>query len=167
MARQDVLKILYESLDDKSNVFTSKRVTSIRKADDGDGEIVEAADGTQFTCDLVAGADGVRSVVRSFITERQGAEPAENCRLIRGPPPRSYHLSSSSPFTFHFLANSCFVLFFPSTKTWKLRQLASLERPRLCLRSHPADSTQSTTAMFLLSSFLVSTVYCTGSSSRN
>ncbi|KAJ6443564.1 LOW QUALITY PROTEIN: Monooxygenase FAD-binding protein [Purpureocillium lavendulum] len=60
MARQDVLRIIYESLEDKSRVHTSKRVVSVQ--DLGDSALVEAADGSSFSCDFVAGADGVRSV---------------------------------------------------------------------------------------------------------
>lgn len=76
MARQDVLKILFDSLEDKTPVYASKRVSSVR--DLGDLAMVEAADGDSFTCDLVAGADGVRSIVREAI-HAQTASPPLNC----------------------------------------------------------------------------------------
>lgn len=76
MPRQDVLKILFDSLEDKSPVFASKRVTSVR--DLGDLAMVEAADGDSFTCDFVAGADGVRSTVREAI-HAQTARPPAHC----------------------------------------------------------------------------------------
>ncbi|GJN86941.1 hypothetical protein PLIIFM63780_010523 [Purpureocillium lilacinum] len=83
MARQDVLRLLYESLEDKSRVHTSKRVVSIQELDDS--AVVEAADGSSFFCDFVAGADGVRSVVRDHILAAT-AQPPLGCKwgtLIR------------------------------------------------------------------------------------
>lgn len=76
MARQDVLQLLFDSLEDKTRVYTSKRVTSIQ--DLGDSALVEASDGSSFTCDFVAGADGVRSIVREFIHAKT-AKPSADC----------------------------------------------------------------------------------------
>ena len=77
MARQDVLRLLYESLEDKSRVHTLKRVVSIQELDDS--AVVEAADGSSFSCDFVAGADGVRSVVRDHILAAT-AQPPLGCK---------------------------------------------------------------------------------------
>lgn len=75
MARQDVLKILFDSLEDKSSIYTSKRVVSIENH--GDREIVTAADGDSFTCNIVAGADGVRSIVRQHILGHNNHQPSD------------------------------------------------------------------------------------------
>ncbi|BCR89277.1 FAD-dependent oxidoreductase [Aspergillus chevalieri] len=68
MERQRVLEVLYNSIVDKSRLHTLKRVTAVRSTDAG--TVVVAADGSEMSCDFVAGADGVRSVVCRGIQER-------------------------------------------------------------------------------------------------
>ncbi|UNI15373.1 hypothetical protein JDV02_001910 [Purpureocillium takamizusanense] len=75
MARQDVLRLLYDSLENKSRVHVSKRVISIQELDDS--AAIEAADGSRFSCDFVAGADGVRSIVRNNILAATVAAPTD------------------------------------------------------------------------------------------
>ncbi|EKG18528.1 Monooxygenase FAD-binding protein [Macrophomina phaseolina MS6] len=67
MERQRVLEILYGGVKDKSPIHMSKRVCSVE--DLGAKSVVTAADGSQYSCDFVAGADGVRSIVRQHIQE--------------------------------------------------------------------------------------------------
>ncbi|GME23337.1 Monooxygenase FAD-binding protein [Neofusicoccum parvum] len=65
MERQRVLEILYAGIKDKTWIQTSKRVSSVLSL--SLSATITAIDGTQITCDFVAGADGVRSVVRREI----------------------------------------------------------------------------------------------------
>lgn len=60
--RQQVLKILYDQLPAKSKVLTNKRVLSVDHL--ANGIRVRCEDGTEFTGDIVAGADGVHSRIR-------------------------------------------------------------------------------------------------------
>lgn len=60
--RQAVLQILYDGLEDKSKVVVNKKVVAI---DDSETVVnVHCDDGSQYTGDVVAGADGVHSVTR-------------------------------------------------------------------------------------------------------
>lgn len=65
LARQKLLEVLFQTLPNKSNVFTGKRVTEIRPLNRG--SCVITADGSYYHGDLVVGADGVHSRVRSEI----------------------------------------------------------------------------------------------------
>ncbi|RCI07459.1 hypothetical protein L249_4529 [Ophiocordyceps polyrhachis-furcata BCC 54312] len=65
LERQKLLEILYSRLDGKHLVHTSQRV--VRIEDDGHRAIVHTVDGKEYTGDLVVGADGVHSIVRSEI----------------------------------------------------------------------------------------------------
>lgn len=69
MERQQVLQILYESIRDKSKLSTSKRVVIVKN--DEQAAILVAADGSEVSCDFVAGADGVRSIVRQEIEKHE------------------------------------------------------------------------------------------------
>lgn len=68
LERQRVEQILYDCIEDKSPLRTSKRVISTE--DSKDRAILVAADGTSTSCDFVVGADGVRSLVRQEIERR-------------------------------------------------------------------------------------------------
>ncbi|RJE24349.1 FAD binding domain protein [Aspergillus sclerotialis] len=61
--RQKFLEILHTSYPKSSNIHTSHRVTNIRRAKSRIEVVTDA--GTTFTGDLVVGADGVHSIVRS------------------------------------------------------------------------------------------------------
>lgn len=65
MERWRLLEILYESIEDKSKIHPSTRVVSV--VNHATGATVTTADGTRTSCDFVAGADGVHSIVRREI----------------------------------------------------------------------------------------------------
>ncbi|KAJ5584992.1 uncharacterized protein N7459_004792 [Penicillium hispanicum] len=71
LERQQVLQILYDNIRDKSKLSASKRVVAVKNNEQA--AILVAADGSEVSCDFVAGADGVRSVVRQEI-ERQATD---------------------------------------------------------------------------------------------
>src|ERR1700677_4418317 len=62
LERQCFLTILYDNIKDKSVIHTSKKAIAVHEFDNH--AIVTAADGSKVKCQLVAGADGVRSCVR-------------------------------------------------------------------------------------------------------
>ncbi|KAH0336412.1 FAD/NAD(P)-binding domain-containing protein, partial [Aureobasidium melanogenum] len=61
--RQIVLRVLYGNLRDKSKVLAGKNLTTVRQHASGVTVICE--DGTSYTGDILAGADGVNSKARS------------------------------------------------------------------------------------------------------
>ncbi|KAI9728827.1 MAG: hypothetical protein M1834_007214 [Cirrosporium novae-zelandiae] len=61
--RQKLLKILYTSLKDKSKVHVNKKVVEVQQLKSS--LRVSTSDGSFYDCDLVVGADGVHSKVRS------------------------------------------------------------------------------------------------------
>jgi 2-polyprenyl-6-methoxyphenol hydroxylase-like FAD-dependent oxidoreductase len=61
MQRRDLLKGLYEKLPNQSRVHTSKRVNKIDHSNSG--VVVHCVDGSQYSGDIVVGADGIHSVV--------------------------------------------------------------------------------------------------------
>lgn len=63
LERRQLLEVLYTGLQDKSKVHTGKQVTSILPTESGVS--VTTADGASYDGDLVVGADGVHSFVRS------------------------------------------------------------------------------------------------------
>lgn len=65
MERRELLELIYQSIQDKSRIVFSKRVSNVSTFDTF--AIISATDGSQVRCDFVAGADGVRSVVRDAI----------------------------------------------------------------------------------------------------
>ncbi|PLB44192.1 FAD/NAD(P)-binding domain-containing protein [Aspergillus steynii IBT 23096] len=61
--RQIFLRIIYRNLqEDQSRVFPGKKAIQVEHTDSG--ILVQCADGSQFSGDLVVGADGIRSAVR-------------------------------------------------------------------------------------------------------
>nr|J7FK10.1 RecName: Full=FAD-dependent monooxygenase idtM; AltName: Full=Indole-diterpene biosynthesis cluster protein M [Claviceps paspali]AFO85424.1 FAD dependent monooxygenase [Claviceps paspali] len=65
LERQKFIQILYDKLRGKNHVHTRKRVVSIV---DGPGKaLIRTDDGDEYDADMVVGADGVHSVVRSEI----------------------------------------------------------------------------------------------------
>ncbi|GKZ77594.1 hypothetical protein AnigIFM56816_011332 [Aspergillus niger] len=80
--RQKFLQIAYEGLTKKHNVLTRKRVVEVRQLEHG--ITVAVADGTEYEADLVVGADGVHSRVRSEIWKMAGENrPASVSRRER------------------------------------------------------------------------------------
>nr|AGN73056.1 FAD dependent monooxygenase [Epichloe funkii] len=65
LERQRFLQILYDKLKSKDCVFTNKRVVSI--ASGQDKVTAKTSDGAKYLADIVIGADGVHSIVRSEI----------------------------------------------------------------------------------------------------
>lgn len=63
LERRQLLEVLYTGLRDKSRVHTGKQVTSVLPTESGVS--VTTADGARYDGDLVVGADGVHSFVRS------------------------------------------------------------------------------------------------------
>ncbi|KAJ6179789.1 hypothetical protein N7519_010250 [Penicillium mononematosum] len=61
--RQKVLEILFQNYPDKSNIITNQRVSEVRLL--GDSASVVTEDGSVFRGDLIVGADGVHSRIRS------------------------------------------------------------------------------------------------------
>nr|A0A0M3STX4.1 RecName: Full=FAD-dependent monooxygenase aurC; AltName: Full=Aurovertin biosynthesis cluster protein C; Flags: Precursor [Calcarisporium arbuscula]ALD83629.1 FAD-dependent monooxygenase [Calcarisporium arbuscula] len=92
--RYQFLKVLYSKFEDKSRFHMNKKVTSICH---GKSDVsVTTADGETYHGDLVVGADGVHSVVRSemwrignlarpgFVTEREKSELAAEFACVFG-----------------------------------------------------------------------------------
>jgi FAD dependent monooxygenase len=90
MERQRVLQILYESIEDKTRLHSSKRVVSVVQTDRE--AVIVSEDGSKLGCDFVAGADGVRSVIRREIEKAtlatKGPESRESS-LVKLMEPRS------------------------------------------------------------------------------
>lgn len=63
LQRREVLRILYERLEDKSKLFVNTRVVKVDHS--RNGVIVRCEDGKTYAGDIVVAADGVHSVVRS------------------------------------------------------------------------------------------------------
>jgi len=61
--RQLLLKILAKRIVEPSKILLDKRVTSVENS--ADGVTVHCEDSTQYQGDVVAGADGVHSIVRN------------------------------------------------------------------------------------------------------
>lgn len=67
LTRADLLKVLYDHVKDKSKVLTSKWVTAIDQ--DKSGATVHCKDGSSYTGDIVVGADGIHSAVKTLMQD--------------------------------------------------------------------------------------------------
>ncbi|KAF8857859.1 monooxygenase [Acephala macrosclerotiorum] len=67
LTRHDLLKVLFDHIKDKSKVRTSKRVTTIEQT--SSGVTVTCKDGSSYSGDIVVGADGIHSTVRSLMQD--------------------------------------------------------------------------------------------------
>lgn len=63
--RQKLLEILYETYPDHSKIHVNKKVVEVKLLDNKAGVITN--DGSLYTGDLIVGADGVHSRIRSEI----------------------------------------------------------------------------------------------------
>ena len=75
--RRKLLQILSSRLKNRGSIRTSACVESIEESDEH--VIVRTSDGLSITADVVVGADGVRSRVRSFI-DRMVHNDVDDCR---------------------------------------------------------------------------------------
>ncbi|KID61520.1 FAD-dependent monooxygenase aurC [Metarhizium brunneum] len=125
IARQHFLQVLYAKFEDKSRIHMSKKVVEISH---GKSNVsVTAADGTTYEGDLVVGADGIHSAVRSemwrignseqagFITETEKSELSAEfacvfgvCKAVPGQGRWEHILRYNEGFCF---------MFFPATGT--------------------------------------------------
>ncbi|KFY39521.1 hypothetical protein V494_03954 [Pseudogymnoascus sp. VKM F-4513 (FW-928)] len=67
LQRRDLLKVLSETFPDPSKIHTSKRVFKVDHTDSG--VIVHCEDGSTYSGDVVVGADGIHSTVRSLMRQ--------------------------------------------------------------------------------------------------
>ncbi|KAM3065605.1 FAD-dependent monooxygenase boa8 [Clarireedia jacksonii] len=74
LERERLLKILYQHLPDKSKVLTGKCVKSIVNGEE-EG-VVLCKDGSRYTGDVIAGADGIHSIIRAEMRKQIAKEGA-------------------------------------------------------------------------------------------
>ncbi len=67
LERQKFLAVLFSKLKDKGRVHLGQKVVSINY--DASRVVVKTATGNQYSANLVIGADGVHSIVRSELGE--------------------------------------------------------------------------------------------------
>jgi hypothetical protein len=86
--RQKILEVLYKYIPDKTTILTSKRVHAIENTEIK--VIVHCKDGSSYSGAIVAGADGVHSVVRGEMLKYINAhgtrgitEKDETCQCLR------------------------------------------------------------------------------------
>lgn len=72
LQRREILRILYERLEDKSKAFLNTRVTKVDHSENG--VVVHFDNGKTYAGDIIVAADGVRSVVRSEMRRHADAE---------------------------------------------------------------------------------------------
>ncbi|CAD6448953.1 adfad4e9-b5e3-45ae-8931-93e470393dc3 [Sclerotinia trifoliorum] len=75
LEREKLLEILYGNLPDKSKVLTGKFVRSIEQNDKE--AVVICEDGTKYSGDVIAGADGIHSIIRSEMRRQIANEGSE------------------------------------------------------------------------------------------
>lgn len=73
-----LLDILFKAYSDKSRIVTGTRVSEVRRS--GHGVCVVTEDGRRYQGDLVVGADGVHSRVRSEMWRFAEAESGKTFR---------------------------------------------------------------------------------------
>jgi 2-polyprenyl-6-methoxyphenol hydroxylase-like FAD-dependent oxidoreductase len=74
-----LIKILFNHINDKSPIHANKTVVSVQSLEDR--AIITARDGSCFSCDLVAGADGVYSVIRQEINSIKPVTHDPKCKI--------------------------------------------------------------------------------------
>ncbi|KAJ5760836.1 hypothetical protein N7520_007992 [Penicillium odoratum] len=62
LPREQLLRILYNNVPDKSKVLLKKKVMTVDHSDDG--VVVKCEDGSEYAGSMIAGADGVHSTIR-------------------------------------------------------------------------------------------------------
>ncbi|KAH7419384.1 hypothetical protein BKA64DRAFT_751832 [Cadophora sp. MPI-SDFR-AT-0126] len=97
LQRRDLLKALSDAIPDKTKIHVSKRVSKVDHTDTG--AVVHCQDGSTYSGDIVVGADGVHSTVRSLMQDhidrsnpgktekdRKGLSAEYNCIFGLGKP---------------------------------------------------------------------------------
>jgi 2-polyprenyl-6-methoxyphenol hydroxylase-like FAD-dependent oxidoreductase len=72
MERKDLLAVMYAAQPNKSKLLANKRVDKIEQGDNG--VKVTTSDGSEYEGDIVVGADGVWSKVRSIMWKAMDAD---------------------------------------------------------------------------------------------
>lgn len=76
-----MLHLLHESIDDQTRLHTSKRVAYVTQI--GRAAMITGDDGSRISCDFVAGADSVRSIVRRQIAKSAATPKSLEWRFSR------------------------------------------------------------------------------------
>ncbi|EIW74563.1 FAD/NAD(P)-binding domain-containing protein [Coniophora puteana RWD-64-598 SS2] len=94
--RADFHGVLLDNLGANVKTYTSKRLATYEQPNDRTSPIsLTFADGTTETCDLLVGADGIKSVVRTKLMKELAQEQAEN--PAEGSPSPELYLSCVEP----------------------------------------------------------------------
>lgn len=62
LTREQLLRILYDHVPDKSKVLLNKKVTTVDHSDIG--VVARCEDGSEYNGSMIAGADGIHSTIR-------------------------------------------------------------------------------------------------------
>lgn len=95
--RQNLLRVLYETLEDRTKVVVNKDLTDVKH--DTNGVTAICADGSSFRGDILIGADGVFSKTRSKMWELAESEHPDLVEADRNCKPQllpNSHISSCS-----------------------------------------------------------------------
>lgn len=107
--REDMLGVLIDRLDD--GVVYSKRCVAVSHT--GSGATAEFADGTTASADLVVGADGSRSVIRSLVWPEDTSKPFSTAWQATVPLPADHPSPTEALLSF---APGTITGIFPTTK---------------------------------------------------
>lgn len=92
--RQDILQVLYDNLKDKSKILVGKKLSLVRQQRNGITVVCE--DGSSYTGDILAGADGVNSKARSEMWRLADEQDPELVKADKNCKPSSTSMSNVS-----------------------------------------------------------------------